>query len=724
MGYLREFKNRIDLLDISSVMQLWEEYCANDEVDAQEFRQILETIFESPLSDSFGKNVDSIFPYWEKVEDEKDSEDILRLILDLQTTNTPEIAEIAFNHLKNKYSKDKYFNEKIRLIGLRNRDDFRGAIRNYELLSHLDQGKFVYHNGGWGTGEIVDISLIREELVLEFENVTGRRDLSFSNAFSNLVPLPNDHFLAKRFGNPDDLEAEAKADPVKIIRLLLRDLGPKTAADIKEEMNELVIPSEEWTKWWQSARAKIKKDTKIATPANIREPFALRSAEVSHEERFQKALESKTGTEEILLTIYNFSRDFPETLKNRDFKASVKEKLLNLYASDSITPSQQFQILVFMDQTFDRDDEGASLPTIKEFITGLSNIEKTIDGIAIISFKKRALAAVRENLEDWPERFVKFLLNIQQSLLRDYLLKELCAPESLNLLVAQVKKLIDSPTLYPETFVWYFQKVLNKDGSLLPCGDDAGLRSLFESFLILYHYLEQSPQQRDLVRKMYTILSTRRFANVRRILKDSSLPYAQEILLLVTKCQTMTDHDIKILHSLAEVVHPSLGSKAKNEKNLDDSSTTIWTTQEGYQRIQERMHQIGTVETVENAKEIEEARSHGDLRENSEYKFALEKRSQLQAELKMLTEQLNKARVITKEDIEQDKVGVGQKVSLQDETGSVSTVTILGPWDADPENNILSFQSKFAKTMTGHAIGEAFSFQDQNYTVKSLECVL
>ena len=54
---------------------------------------------------------------------------------------------------------------------------------------------------------------------------------------------------------------EGKDDPDVLIRVLLKDLGPKTAQEIKDELCELVIPEKDWSKWWQAARAKIKKDT-------------------------------------------------------------------------------------------------------------------------------------------------------------------------------------------------------------------------------------------------------------------------------------------------------------------------------------------------------------------------------------------------------------------------------------------------------------------------------
>ena len=90
------------------------------------------------------------------------------------------------------------------------------------------------------------------------------------------------------------------------------------------------------------------------------------------------------------------------------------------------------------------------------------------------------------------------------------------------------------------------------------------------------------------------------------------------------------------------------------------------------------------------------ARSHGDLRENAEFKAALERRDRLQGELKFLSEQLNRARIITRQDISTEEAGIGAVVECRNDKGQTVVYTLLGPWDADPEKNILSFQSKLA----------------------------
>ena len=309
---------------------------------------------------------------------------------------------------------------------------------------------------------------------------------------------------------------------------------------------------------------------------------------------------------------------------------------------------------------------------------------------------------------------------MQQGTLRDYIIKELNQGEVKKALIKELKELYHHPEKNPELFVWYFQKIISNED--LPFADKEGQCLFFEAFFILFSTIESKPEYRDLAKKMYSILSGKRYAVVRAIIEGTNLEFIKEFLLLVSKCQTLSNHDIKILRSLAEVVHPSLAA-AKPRKGSHHDGNIIWTTEAGYLKTQERARQIGTVEVIENAREIEAARALGDLRENSEYKFALEKRSRLQSELKTLSDQLNRARLITRDDISATEVGIGSVIDLKGNDGII-TYTILGPWEADADAGILSSQSKFAQAMMGLKVGDAFQFRDEEFKIERLKSYL
>jgi transcription elongation GreA/GreB family factor len=336
-----------------------------------------------------------------------------------------------------------------------------------------------------------------------------------------------------------------------------------------------------------------------------------------------------------------------------------------------------------------------------------------------MAFQKKVAQQVRKVRKDWKEIYLDLLFSVDQNLMRDFLIGELDASATRDELKKKLNTLLIHPLSFPEVVVWYFQKIIAPK-TKLPFCDASGKSDFFEALLILLDHLEQKPQHRDLAKKILGLITADRYKLVRDILQHTSPEQVKEYLLLATKCDSLTDHDIKILHSLAEVAHPSLSNLRKG-KDQPVEEMTFWTTKEGYKRTQQRIQKIATVETVQNAKEIETARGHGDLRENAEFKAALERRDRLQSELKFLSDQLGMAKILTKADVSVDEVGIGTVVHCRDSKGEHFRYTLLGPWEADPEKRILSFQSKLAQLMKGRVIGEKFEFQGETFTITDID---
>jgi transcription elongation factor GreA-like protein/transcription elongation GreA/GreB family factor len=712
MAYLKDFRERIRNNDYPGFLKIWEEYCYGDEPDGEEIVAILESVLASELARHFGPHVDRVLhTLWKGLKDQKQVYEVLRLVFDLQTTNSEQLADLATEFLKSKYAQDPLLLEKLKLVGLRNREKFQGAISNFELLTHFKKGNFVFHTAGMGTGEIIDVSMTREEVIVEFEHSVGHQTLSFEKAFKTLKVLPNDHFYSLRFGFPDALEKRARENPAEVIRLLLRDLGPKTAAEIKDECVDLIIPADDWNKWWQPTRAKLKRDTKIESPKELKEPFRLRSKEEPHEVALHRALDSKPGVQATIQLAYTHLRDHPETLKNTEFRSSLEAIMRNLLEEQQLSEPQKLQVLFFL--------EDLTVPKIKqqieELVDNLLAVCDCVHAIQIMSFQKKLLQLVRKRRKDWKEIYLDLLFSVDSNLLRDFILAELNQTETEVELKKKLNSLLIHPLSYPDIFVWYFQKLIAPK-SVIPFSDNEGKNDFFEGLLILLDHLEKKPQYRDLSKKILAILTANRYKVVRDIMSHSNLEEVKEYLLLATKCGSMTDHDIKILHSLGEVVHPTLShlSKEITEDN------TLWTTQQGYNEIVQRIERISTTEMISCATEINIARGHGDLKENAEYKAALERRARLLNDWKQLKDELYRARIVTPADVSVDEVGIGTVVHFTDSKGEHNHYTLLGPWDASAEKRILSFQSKLAQAMKGCAVGDTFDFQGETFTITEI----
>ena len=88
---------------------------------------------------------------------------------------------------------------------------------------------------------------------------------------------------------------------------------------------------------------------------------------------------------------------------------------------------------------------------------------------------------------------------------------------------------------------------------------------------------------------------------------------------------------------------------------------------------------------AENSRDIGEAQEKGDLRENAEYKAAMEKQVQLQAQIKKLETELKSAQILDITDVKTDKINIGCTVKLKNENnGEEDTYSILGAWFCAP----------------------------------------
>ncbi|MDO8500937.1 MAG: GreA/GreB family elongation factor [Gemmatimonadaceae bacterium] len=106
--------------------------------------------------------------------------------------------------------------------------------------------------------------------------------------------------------------------------------------------------------------------------------------------------------------------------------------------------------------------------------------------------------------------------------------------------------------------------------------------------------------------------------------------------------------------------------------------------------------------------EIRKAVEHGDLRENSEYKAALERQQFVQARLGQLRQRLSKLSSIDVSQISADRVGLGSKVVVEDEeTGEKETYHLVFGDSVEYEEGHVSMSSPIGLALVGRGVGEA-----------------
>ena len=113
-----------------------------------------------------------------------------------------------------------------------------------------------------------------------------------------------------------------------------------------------------------------------------------------------------------------------------------------------------------------------------------------------------------------------------------------------------------------------------------------------------------------------------------------------------------------------------------------------------------------------NSKEIALARSYGDLSENHEFKAAKEMQSVLMRRKGELELAVDRARGTDFTNVRTDVVGAGTIIRVTDlEANKSETLTILGAWDDDAENGVISYLTPVAQALLNKKVGESVQYE-------------
>ncbi|MCC8357210.1 MAG: transcription elongation factor GreA [Oscillospiraceae bacterium] len=129
-------------------------------------------------------------------------------------------------------------------------------------------------------------------------------------------------------------------------------------------------------------------------------------------------------------------------------------------------------------------------------------------------------------------------------------------------------------------------------------------------------------------------------------------------------------------------------------------------SRERYEEIQRELDYLQTVREKEVSELIKEARSYGDLSENSEYDEAKTEQGKLYSKIAEYKNLLENAEIVEKTS-RAGVIGIGSKVLVLDvEMGEEAEYQIVGSQEANPMTGRISDDSPFGRGLIGHKIGE------------------
>ena len=125
--------------------------------------------------------------------------------------------------------------------------------------------------------------------------------------------------------------------------------------------------------------------------------------------------------------------------------------------------------------------------------------------------------------------------------------------------------------------------------------------------------------------------------------------------------------------------------------------------------LEKELNYLKTTREREIAAMIAEARSYGDLSENSEYDAAKNEQAKLYGRIAEIEDILSHAVIIEDENEATGRVGLGCRVTVEDlQTGEKTEYQITGSQEANPMEYKLSDDSPFGRAVVGKAEGETF----------------
>jgi len=569
----------------------------------------------------------------------------------------------------------------------------------FSRLNHLRAMKkgMLCYNKTWGFGIVGRVDAFYQKVEIEFEK-RGDHEFAFSYAAEALDVLTNDHLLAIRHNDPDEFTRLLKEDPGEIIRITLRSYGKLSINKLEEHfVPDLLATETEWKKFWSAARKELKKDPLVEIPSKRTEPIHILKKALAYDEKW--------------FSKFKAERDVSSVFKGLEEIQAQKFQALDPCMTDAIADRLAFAV---KGGTLNKPEWTAQALVYAEQI----GVEPTgIDTAAELTrlAGRHDLPALLETL---PARFMQAFINrlfTESETAKSFLLRRLgkfgttALNETIESLIrngaeeelsAQILNTVRRRTCSPALLLW----ILRHEERATRWG----VNNISDLAFQTIELVEQEHgggalraqntlrEQLENIDHLKTILSAMTDSGKRDFMRRISESPAWGKL----DRQSLQAKIIKLSPDLHDVVLKKAKASAPPEKK------PRITSERSYQARKDQFEDLIRKQIPENSKEIELARSYGDLRENAEFKYAKEKQRLLGLQAEELQTALNTVKPTDFAGFPSDVAGIATGVELKYTDGTRETYYILGEWDQDEERFIISCEAGMAKAINGAKTGE------------------
>jgi transcription elongation factor GreA len=586
-------------------------------------------------------------------------------------------------------------------------------------LEAMEPGNYVVHRS-WGFGQIKSYDEAAQRLLIDFK---GKKAHPMDPAFclTTMDVLPANHLLVRKETEPKKIAELIAENPAQLVVESLQSYPNNAATVIEMEITlAQVVGEEKFKKWWSTAKKAVAKDPRISVPEKKTECYILRETPVSAEDEILEQFNStRSARRRIAL-----AEELIGATAKKDIKADLTSVLKGV--ADAVKDSNQLDAAERLYGAAIRDDlakyigadASAFEPSQASLIADVRDLPSIAEKIPV-HFQSRFLELIKETHPIECRDILFNLLKTSQGKFTTECINFLVENDHADELAATLQRWQTEQNLRAPVLLWIvknrhskkFAKLLND--LITP----RLLSSIF--FAIDYEALQAASARRiplgDILSEdtdlISDLLSTADPETARDLANTLMLNQGFEEL---TK-KSLLARFIKIFPKIQSLV--AADAESKEEQLLVSKAS--------FERKREEYETIVSKKIPENSKAIATAREHGDLKENSEYKMAKQDQQVLMAQKTNLEKDLGRARVTDFKDASTAQASAGTIVEVKSAaSGKTTRYTILGAWDGDPDNNIISYKTALGTALLGKKQGDTVKVKTGNsedeYTILSI----
>ena len=671
---------------------------------------------------------------------------ILKKILHYEPHSTRTRSDLVRAY-KHKYEKHTLLNEFLKISDLTNhKRAVEPCIASFERNIVFDLGNYVYHRTR-GVGKIKSIN--SENVVIDFSN-NPDQSMSIQMAIHSLQPLQAKHIWARHYEDQNEIEEIFKEDIALFLETLLTSFNNKmTMQEIKSELTGRLLKAEDWSKWWTKARSHIKKDPRYGFNPNKKDELILRDIPMTLTEELSLDFQSETDwskkIELALATLKDSDTEGAAMLAIQYYKENEKNK-------DPLKRLQSYFFLNHAEISMADTDTKVQNRIQDEKVTKELILSKTPEEILnwsvhtpSLELKKDLVNLIIKERKDYPEILKGILFELPIKIHRT-IFTELIRLDRKDVLKTYVQDVYKKYREHPELYLWIARSILTgswTEYDWITLTYEDVLLQVFRILKTLNQIEKNSVRLKNMAIDIIcgttniTVDSLKKDKTFSSIIQQATPYYVKRLFAIFQDVPYIPEAHKENMQAFMQEINPNVNfekdedfkDKGNENDSLLPSSNKILTSSQALEKRRQYLDHLIHIEMPANSRDIGEAQERGDLRENAEYKAAMEKQSQLQAEISKISKELQRVHIIRPSDVRKDVVSVGTKVMVQllnsKDDKEDKEFTILGPWDADPNQNIISYESPLAKAIIGKKVGEEAKLDSgQHYKIKNIHSAL